>query len=109
MSFLGTFVIATAKVISMIINLYTFIILGAVIISWVQPDPYNPIVRFLHSATEPVFARVRKLLPAALFKTGMDFTPIIVLIALVFIETLLVGTLMDIGAQLRYGQSPYLP
>lgn len=100
MTFLANFIIAIAKVISLILTTYTFIILGAVIISWVRPDPYNPIVRFLYMATEPIFKRIRRLLPKALFRTGIDPTPMIVLVILVFLQTLIVGTLSDYGAEL---------
>lgn len=100
MTFLAYFIIATSKVISLILTAYTFIILGAVIISWVRPDPYNPIVRFLYMATEPIFKRIRRLLPQSFFRIGLDLTPIIVLIILVFLETLIVGTLADYGVAL---------
>ncbi len=108
MSLLGTLLIALAKVIGLIINMYTFIVTGAVIISWVRPDPYNPIVQFLHSATEPVFKKVRSILPPSFFKTGLDITPLLVIIILVFLETILTTTLMDWGIKLRMS-SPHLP
>ncbi len=95
---LGYLVISLAKVIQLIVNIYTFIIAGVVIISWVGADPYNPIVRFLRQSTEPVFRQVRRLLPQALFRTGLDFTPMIVLIILILIENVLVNLLYE-GAQ----------
>jgi len=101
MSVLGSLIIAFAKVISLIANMYTFIIAGSAIVSWVNPDPYNPIVRFLKSATDPLFNQIRKRLPAAFFKSGIDFTPMLVIIAIVFLETILTATLMDIGISLR--------
>lgn len=96
----GNIVISIAKVISMIINIYQFIIIGSVIISWVGADPYNPIVRFLRQATEPVFSRVRRILPRAIFKIGLDFTPLIVLVLLVLFENLVVGALYHYGQKL---------
>jgi YggT family protein len=101
MSLLSNFILALAKVIDIVVGIYTFIVAGAVIISWIRPDPYNPIVRFLHSATEPLFSRCRRFLPSFLYKTGIDWTPMLVIILLVFLETLLVGTLTDIGLNLR--------
>jgi YggT family protein len=62
------------------------------VISWVNPDPYNPIVRFLYNATEPVFSRIRRILPLQF--GGMDFTPIALLI--------LIGVLQNILAQIQY-------
>jgi YggT family protein len=100
---LGYLIIAIAKILSMLINIYTFIIAGAVIVSWVNADPYNPIVRFLHQVTEPVFWRVRKRLPASFFKTGLDFTPIIVLIFLILIENVGVSLLFELGQKFLAG------
>jgi len=101
MSFLGLIFIALSKVISLIVGIYTFIVAGAVIVSWVRPDPYNPIVNFLYQATEPVFSRVRRFLPSFLYKTGIDWTPMVVIIVLIFLETVISGTLSDIGFRLR--------
>ncbi len=92
---LAYLIISLAKVIQLIINIYTFIIAGVVIISWVGADPYNPIVRFLRQATEPLFWRVRKILPQALFRTGLDFTPMIVLVFLILIENVLVNLMYE--------------
>lgn len=92
---LGYLIISFAKVIQLLTNIYTFIIAGVVIISWVGADPYNPIVRFLRQATEPVFWRVRKILPKALFRSGLDFTPMIVLILLILIENVVVNLLYE--------------
>lgn len=101
MSLLGNLLIATAKAIDLVAGLYTLIIAGAVIISWVRPDPNNPIVRFISMATEPVFSKCRRYLPRALFRTGIDWTPVVVIILLVFLQNLLSGTLSDWGHQLR--------
>lgn len=103
MFFLGSTLLTIAKVLSMIVTVYQFIIIGAVIISWVNPDPYNPIVRFLRQATEPVFWRIRRLLPAAMFRWGIDFTPLIVLILLVVFDQLVVGGLYHYGQQIKLG------
>ncbi|MBW2511147.1 MAG: YggT family protein, partial [Deltaproteobacteria bacterium] len=69
-----------------------WIVIGRAVISWVNPDPYNPIVRFLYNATEPVFSRIRRILPLQF--GGMDFTPIALLI--------LIGVLQNILAQIQY-------
>lgn len=101
---LGSVLITLAKVLSMILTIYTYIIIGAVIISWVNPDPYNPIVRFLRQVTEPVFYQVRRFLPRVMFRWGIDFTPLIVLILLVVVEQLVVGLLFHYGQQLAQGR-----
>ncbi len=100
---LGSLLVTVAKVLSMILTIYTYIIIGTVIISWVNPDPYNPIVRFLRQVTEPVFYQVRRFLPRAMFRWGIDFTPLIVLILLVVIEQMVVGLLFHYGQKLAAG------
>jgi len=100
MNILAYLVIAIAKVIGLVVNLYTFIIIVSVFLSWVRPDPTNPIVRILRQLTEPVFHQVRKRLPQFFFRLGIDVSPIIVLILLVFLETILVNTLYDLGRSL---------
>jgi len=77
-----------------------WIVIARAIISWVNPDPYNPIVRFLYSATEPVLYRIRRLLP--LYAGGIDFSPIIVFVAIIFLQRFLVQSLYDLAQSLRY-------
>jgi YggT family protein len=68
-----------------LLDIYSYVIIAAALISWVSPDPRNPIVQFLRQITEPVLGPVRRLLPP--WKTGgLDFSPIIVLVAIQFIE-----------------------
>ena len=83
---------AVFQVLNAILSIYFWIVIGRAVVSWVNPDPYNPIVRFLHNATDPVFDRLRRHLP--LHFGGIDFTPILVLIV--------IGVLQNILAQLQY-------
>jgi YggT family protein len=83
---------AVFQVLHAILSIYFWIVIGRAVISWVNPDPYNPIVRFLHNATDPVFDRLRRHLPLQF--GGIDFTPILVLIV--------IGVLQNILAQLQY-------
>jgi len=73
---------AVAGVVDLLLNVYTYLIIGRAIISWVSPDPYNPIVRFLYTATEPVMRIARKIIPP--IGGTLDISPIIVLV-LIFI------------------------
>lgn len=93
--FLREVILAFAQVVDLVITLYTFIIIGRVIISWVNPDPYNPIVRFLHNATDPVFYRIRRVVP--LVFGGFDLTPIVVLIALTFLQRVIKAGLVQLA------------
>jgi YggT family protein len=75
-----------------LLGIYSWIIIAAALISWVSPDPHNPIVRFLRQVTEPVLAPVRRLLPP--WKTGgLDLSPLIVLVAIQFVERVVLPSL----------------
>jgi YggT family protein len=67
------------------------IVIARAILSWVNPDPYNPIVRFLYNVTEPVLHRIRRAIPVDF--GGIDFTPMILILALVFLDQFAVPTL----------------
>jgi YggT family protein len=97
MSALGYIIIAFAKVLNLIINVYTLVIIVAVLISWVNADPYNPIVRILRQLTQPVFMLVRRILPRSLRYSRIDISPLIVLIILMLVETIVVGLLYDLA------------
>lgn len=101
MHVLGLVLLALARILRLLINLYTFIVAAAVIVSWVNPDPYNPIVHFLRQVTEPVFSRVRRFLPRAAFQWRIDVTPILVFVLLIAVDTIVVGLLFDLAAQFR--------
>lgn len=100
MSLFGHFFFAIAKVLELLINVYTMVVIASALISWVNPDPYNPLVRIIYGLTEPVFRLVRRILPRALLHLRIDVTPLIVLILLVFIERLALGILYDLGSSL---------
>jgi len=90
--------VAVAKILNIALSLYMWIIIGRAVISWVNPDPCNPIVRFLHSVTEPVLYPIRRRLPISM--GGLDFSPIIVILAIIFLQTFLIRTLYQIAARL---------
>lgn len=96
---MGNVLQALATLLNMVLTLYMWIIIVRALISWVNPDPYNPIVQFLYKATEPVLAPIRRLLPTG--RIGIDFSPLIVLFAIIFIKQALVSTLYQ--AAMRFG------
>lgn len=102
---LTNFLLAVAEIIGAILSIYWWIVVASAVLSWVNPDPYNPIVRFLRSATEPVMARVRRVLP--LIFGGIDFTPLVVLLLIQFLQIFLVPTLRQLA--LRMGGQPAAP
>ena len=73
-----------ADFISWVLTLYTYVILAAAVISWVNPDPYNPIAQILRRATEPVLRPIRNVL--ARFQTGFDFSPLVAILIIQFIQ-----------------------
>ncbi len=83
---------AIATILDMALGAYMWVVIAAAVLSWVQPNPYNPIVRFLHSITEPVFWKVRKLVPFAVVG-GLDLTPVLVIFAIYFVRIFVVGNL----------------
>ncbi len=97
MYIIANFLVAVAKMIDIILSLYMWIIIGRAIISWVNADPYNPIVRFLISVTEPVLFPIRRRLP---FLAGIDFSPVLVILAIIFIQNFLVQSLIQLAASL---------
>jgi YggT family protein len=94
-NFLG----AMASVLQLILNLYMWVIIARALISWVNPDPRNPIVRFLYNATEPLLYRVRRSLP--MFAGGIDLSPLIVIVAIYFLQAFLVQSLHDLAISIR--------
>ncbi|MBU1001495.1 MAG: YggT family protein [Proteobacteria bacterium] len=96
---MGLFIEGIAEVLSIVLNLYMWIVIISALLSWVNPDPYNPIVRTLRTLTEPVFFRVRRWLPF-LNIGGLDLTPIVILLGIVFLKTVLVGNLFRLAMRM---------
>ncbi len=88
---IANFLSALATIIDIVLVAYMWIIIGRALISWVNADPYNPIVRLLHEATEPALSRIRRALPV--FTGGIDFSPFILILAIFFLREFLVPTL----------------
>ncbi len=84
---------ALAYVLGLGLDIYMWLIIARAILSWVNPDPYNPIVRFLYNVTEPVLSYLRRRLP--LVYAGLDLSPLVVLAVILFLKVFLVQTLMD--------------
>ena len=98
MFIVSNFLIAVAKILDIGLSLYMWIIIGRAVISWVNPDPYNPIVKFLTSATEPVLYPIRRKMPIHL--GGIDFSPVLIIIVIIFLQTFLVQSLVQLAARL---------
>ncbi len=95
MSVANNFLMAVAQLIDFLFTAYMWIIIGRAVVSWVNADPYNPIVRFLYEATEPLLSRIRRILPMSL--GGIDFSPMVLILAIMFLQSFLVPTLQQIA------------
>ena len=89
---------AIAVIIHYILTIYLWLIIIRALISWVNPDPYNAIVRFLYRVTEPVLYKIRSMIPS--YGMGMDFSPMIVLLVIIFLRSFLVKSLFDLAYRL---------
>jgi YggT family protein len=86
---------ALAQILDMVLSIYMWLIIGRAILSWVNPDPYNSIVRFLYKVTEPVLGFFRRTFP--LVYSGLDLAPLVVLLIIYFLRLYVVQTLFDLA------------
>lgn len=91
---MANFIEALATLINIILSASIWVVIGRVIISWVNADPYNPIVRILYQVTEPVLYRIRRFMPVF---GGFDFSPMILILAIIFLQRFLVPTLHQLA------------
>ena len=89
---------AVAKVLDFVLIFFMWIVIARAVLSWVNPDPFNPIVRFIHNVTEPVLYPIRTKLPLAF--GGIDLSPIVVFLGIIFLRTFVVSTLMRMSSAL---------
>ncbi|HPQ60135.1 MAG TPA: YggT family protein [Syntrophales bacterium] len=99
MFLVGNFIEAVARILDIGLSIYMWIIIIRAVISWVNPDPYNVIVQFLYRVTEPVLYRVRRWLPFG--STGIDFSPVIVILVIIFLQSFLIRSLFQLAVQFR--------
>jgi len=94
---LGNFVDALAAIINILLTIMYWLVLIRALISWVNPDPFNPIVQFLVRTTDPLLEPIRRLLPPM----GIDISPIIVFFIIIFLQRFLVSSLYDLAFRLH--------
>ena len=98
MYMIGYFLMAVAKVFDIVLIFFMWVVVARAILSWVSPDPYNPIVRFIHNVTEPVLRPIRMKLPVNF--GGLDLSPIIVFLGTIFLRTFVVSSLHRLSMSL---------
>jgi YggT family protein len=99
MFILSNFLVAIAKVLDIVLVIFMWIVIARAILSWVSPDPYNPIVRFINNVTEPVLYPIRKRIPINF--GGIDFSPILVILAVIFLQKFVVNSLYGLALSMR--------
>jgi YggT family protein len=95
----GNLILSIAQILNFLLDIYFWIIIIAALLSWVNPDPYNPIVRFLYRITEPALRPIRRLIGNRL--GPIDISPLVVILIITFIQRFLIVSLMDIGYKLK--------
>ena len=95
---LSTLFTAIANILNIIVTVYTWIIIAAALVSWVKPDPSSPVVQLLYRLTEPVYSFIRRYIKTNF--NGIDFAPLIVLLALQFLSQFLIRLLFVFAASL---------
>ena len=97
----ANFLVAIAKILDILLSIYMWIIIISALMSWVNPDPYNPIVRFLHAVTEPVLRPIRRIIG---FRLGViDISPMVVILAILFVKSFLIQSLIEFAYKLKGG------
>ena len=99
MFILSNFIDALAQVIGLVLTLYMWLIIARALISWVNPDPYNPVVQFLYKVTEPVLYPIRRMMGT--FSIGIDLSPLIAIFIIYFLQNFLVASLHQLARQLQ--------
>ena len=94
----GNALSAVATILDYVLSLYMWVIIARALISWVNPDPWNPIVQFLNRATEPVLAPIRRLIG---LRIGMDVSPIIVILIIIFLQQAVVRSLEELAMRMN--------
>ena len=94
----GNFIKAIADLLNFVLSAYIWIIIARAVISWVNADPYNPVVRFLHQVTDPLLGRIRRFVPVM---GGFDLSHMVLILGVIFLQSFLVPTLRQIAAGLQ--------
>ena len=99
MFMVSNLLVALANLVSLVLTVYLWIIIARALLSWVNPDPFNPIVRFLYRVTEPVLRPIRHRLPT--LAMGLDLSPLVVILGIYVLQSFLVEYLRDLAYSLR--------
>jgi YggT family protein len=96
---MANFLGAVARLLDLVLWAYMWLIIIRALLSWVNPDPWNPVVQFLTRVTEPILAPIRRRVPS--WRIGIDLSPLVAILAIYFVQWFLVGTLRDVAWRMR--------
>jgi len=96
---MGNFLGAVARLLDLVLWAYMWLIIIRALLSWVNPDPWNPIVQFINRVTKPILAPIRRRVPS--WRMGIDLSPLVAILAIYFVQWFLVGTLRDMAWRMR--------
>lgn len=98
MFMLGNFLMAVATLLNFVLSAYIWVVIARAVITWVNADPYNPIVRFLRQVTDPLLVKIRRVVPVM---GGLDLSPMILILIIIFLQSFLVPTLQQMALSFR--------
>jgi YggT family protein len=99
MFILGNFLHGLAYVVNMILEIYLWVVIIRTVLSWIRPNPYNPLVRIIYGIVDPVTYRISRIMPT---RIGMfDVAPFLVIIIIIFLQKFVVNSILDLGMRLR--------
>ncbi len=98
---LANILVATGSLLKTVTTLYMLAVIASAVITWFPVHPWHPAVKFLRGITDPVYERIRKVMPRALWSTGIDLTPALVIIVLWFLNGAIFQSLIDVGLRMR--------
>jgi YggT family protein len=99
MFIISQFFVAMSQVLGIALEIYKWIVIGSALISFVNLDPYNPIVKFLKNATEPIFRLIKRYIPTVIY--NIDLAPFIVILIIIFLQRFLTPIIYNFGMSLR--------
>jgi len=95
----GNILEGAARVLDIVLTLYMWVIIARALVSWVNPDPWNPIVQFLNRATDPVLLPIRRQLG---WQMGIDWSPMIAVLIIIFLQYALIQSLYGVALRLQH-------
>jgi len=100
MPFLGSLIIILCNLLNIFLTVYSFIVIITALMSWINPNPYNPVVRFLYKITEPLLRPIRRVISLRL---PVDISPLILLLIIYIIQNFLIVRLIELGYKIKGG------